>query len=1024
MDAAITAFNHMKRYRLKFSGGTILKSARLVCTYVALCCAGSLVAQTCELYPIALSAQTLKGVTPGTVLTDIYNGTQPGNFGWLSWTGEQNVPALIRSLKPPGNSAAYVNPDNPADRQLNVGDWVRGLSGIDNSKDVRRALDLLLTTDIIVPIWDQARGSGANTAYRICGFAQVRLLSYRLPSQNRITARFIGYVQCEPTNTPPVAYSLSVTSYVNTSVLVNLTGFDQEGSPLSYIVVDQPANGTLSGTPPNLSYNPAQDYTGTDSFTYKVNDGVSDSALATVNITILPLPRGLVVDAGPDQLIVLPASATLNGAVYSVSSPPETNWTAQWSVVSGPGTVTFSNPDSPVTTATFSDSGVYQLRLTASGYTTTASDDVVVIANAPPVVWAGPNQTNIVPGPVTLLGFAQDDGLPTNDVLSVAWTKLSGPGTVTFSDADETNTMAYFSVPGQYVLQLTANDGVASASSEVIVVINPGDPVPGPGFCEKPAIPVKGYTALGHPSNFMHDIIFVIDTSASTRRLTGFDLNGDGKEDTVFEAEVESCRRLVRMLTNCANIRMGVVKFARYNTSNAPVGSISTGPPIPAQTRIVQPVTNDFALIEAALNVVAAEGAKGGTHTAAGIDLAIQALTNAPPVGTDYLVTPTRHIVLLTDGIPTLPIESGWTQERGDRLATLQAAERAAAAGIRLHPVVIDPEEYAERRLTTMPTAQALTGVANELIRINVNNINRLPELLASLSFVGSQKVIVIDRNSGAVWTITVQPDGWFEALLPASIGTNTWEFRFPSGDLTSDQIVTRTVTFVVYPRGTVVDVAGLSASNPAVSELAYLERPTGGRLHDTGPELSLLAVLTNKAPAARLLPGVESFRTLSGTMTLEFIFKGAGYNSDVGYFLFDPANPPKTAAEVLASVTETNVFLNSGIVPNNNLNVTGLTNTIQVPAGVAVGLFMIPNGRLADAKAGRGNPPLFTLASLNPGQFDQAMTFYDPVGNQIICAFEDINIVSGASDQDFQDLVFTVKPIDPMPLLTECLDP
>jgi len=1017
----------MKRFGEKNSGGRFSGINRLFCIGLAFVWSGTVHAQTCELYPIALSAQTLNGVTPGTVLVDIYNGTQPGNFGWLSWTGDQSVPALEESLTPPGNSAAYVNPDNPTDHTVNVGDWVSGLSGVDNSKSVRRALDTLATRDIIVPIWDSARGSGANTAYRVCGFAQVRLLSYRLASQNRITARFLGYVQCDPTNLPPVAYSLSVTSYVNTPVQITLAGFDQEGSPLTYTIVDQPANGALTGTAPNLTYEPAENFTGSDSFTYKVNDGTSDSAPATVNITILPPPQGLVVDAGPDQLIVLPASATLNGTINTVSvpgMPPETNWTVQWSVVSGPGTVTFANPNSAVTTATFSESGIYELRLTGTGYLTSASDDVVIVANAAPVVSAGPNQTNTMPGPVTLLGFAVDDGLPTNDVLSVAWSKVSGPGVVAFSDADDTNTIAYFSAPGMYVLQLTANHGVASASSDVIVVITPPSTPPEPGACQQQGIPVKGYTMLGHPSNYMHDIVFVIDTSASTKRLTGFDLNGDGRVDSVFEAEVESCRRLVRMLTNCPYFRMGLVKFARYNTSNAPVGSISDGPPIPAQTRVVQPITNNTALIEAALDVVAAEGAKGGTHTAAGIDLAIEALTNAPPVNLGTNVTPTRHIVLLTDGIPTLPVESGWTQERGDRLATLEAAERAAAAGIRIHPVVIDPEEYAERKLTTMPAVQALTGVANELIRINVNNINRLPQLVAGLDFAGNQKVVVVDHTSGATWTINVRPDGWFEAVLPVTLGTNVWEFRFPSGDLISDQILTRTVTFVVYPRNAVVDVVGLSASNPPVSELTFLERPTGGPLYDAGPELSLLTVLTNKAPAARVLPGVEGFRTLSGTMTLEFIFKGAGYNSDVGYFLFDPANPPQTAAEVLASVTETNVFLNSGIVPNNNLNVSGLSNTIEVPAGVAVGLFMIPNGTLADAKAGRGNPPLFTLANLNPGQFDQALTFYDPVGNQIICAFEDISITTGKSDQDFQDLVFTVKPVDPMPQPLQCIEP
>jgi hypothetical protein len=84
----------------------------------------------------------------------------------------------------------------------------------------------------------------------------------------------------------------------------------------------------------------------------------------------------------------------------------------------------------------------------------------------------------------------------------------------------------------------------------------------------------------------------------------------------------------------------------------------------------------------------------------------------------------------------------------------------------------------------------------------------------------------------------------------------------------------------------------------------------------------------------------------------------------------------------------------------------------------------MIPTGTLADAQAGRGHSPLFTLASLNPGHFSQALTFYDPVGAQIIGAFEDVEIIGGQSDQDFQDLVFTVKSIDPMPQSTQCLGP
>src|SRR5215472_2940903 len=81
-------------------------------------------AQTCELYPIALSAQTLSNAAPGAILTDIYNGTQPGSFGWLSWGGSPSEPTLVTSLTPSGDSSTYVNPDNPTDHQISVGDWV------------------------------------------------------------------------------------------------------------------------------------------------------------------------------------------------------------------------------------------------------------------------------------------------------------------------------------------------------------------------------------------------------------------------------------------------------------------------------------------------------------------------------------------------------------------------------------------------------------------------------------------------------------------------------------------------------------------------------------------------------------------------------------------------------------------------------------------------------------------------------------------------------------------------------------
>lgn len=45
-------------------------------------------------------------------------------------------------------------------------------------------------------------------------------------------------------------------------------------------------HGTLSGTAPALTYTPDSAYTGSDSFTFKVNDGTGDSNTAAVTITV------------------------------------------------------------------------------------------------------------------------------------------------------------------------------------------------------------------------------------------------------------------------------------------------------------------------------------------------------------------------------------------------------------------------------------------------------------------------------------------------------------------------------------------------------------------------------------------------------------------------------------------------------------------------------------------------------------------------------------------------------------------
>ncbi|MBL8222336.1 MAG: VWA domain-containing protein, partial [Bryobacterales bacterium] len=91
--------------------------------------------------------------------------------------------------------------------------------------------------------------------------------------------------------------------------------------------------------------------------------------------------------------------------------------------------------------------------------------------NQAPVVNAGPDLTVQIQQGATLQGSVSDDGLPLNATLSMSWTKVSGPGTVTFSNASSPVTAATFSTTGTYVLQLSASDTSLSGTDTVTVTV-------------------------------------------------------------------------------------------------------------------------------------------------------------------------------------------------------------------------------------------------------------------------------------------------------------------------------------------------------------------------------------------------------------------------------------------------------------------------------------------------------------------------------------------------------------------------
>jgi hypothetical protein len=187
-----------------------------------------------------------------------------------------------------------------------------------------------------------------------------------------------------------------------------------------------------------------------------------------------------VVNAGANQSITLPGTATLSATVSDDGQPsPPGTVTVNWTRVSGTGAVTFSAPGASTTTATFSASGTYVLRLTASDGALSAADDVTVTvadaANLAPTVNAGADRSITLPSGTTLTATVSDDGKPAPPAaLTLSWTRVSGPGTVTFSAPNAATTNASFSVAGTYVLRVTASDSALSTTDDVTVIVNSG----------------------------------------------------------------------------------------------------------------------------------------------------------------------------------------------------------------------------------------------------------------------------------------------------------------------------------------------------------------------------------------------------------------------------------------------------------------------------------------------------------------------------------------------------------------------
>ena len=265
-------------------------------------------------------------------------------------------------------------------------------------------------------------------------------------------------------NDPPVAQDQSLSTLEDTALPITLVAMDVDGPSLGYVVA-APAHGTLSGTAPDLTYTPSPDSSGGDTFTFKATDGLADSNIATVTITVTavndaPVAQDQPVTTDEDTAVEITLAATdVDGdaLTYALATAP-TN-----------GTLTGTAPN-----VTYTPNPAYA---GADSFSFKASDGVaesnvatvtitVTAVNDPPVAEDQPSVITSEDTPVSITLTASD---PENDALTFAIVTAPAQGALSGAAPDLTYTPNP-NYSGTDSFTFVANDGQADSNVATVTI--------------------------------------------------------------------------------------------------------------------------------------------------------------------------------------------------------------------------------------------------------------------------------------------------------------------------------------------------------------------------------------------------------------------------------------------------------------------------------------------------------------------------------------------------------------------------
>jgi cysteine-rich repeat protein/VCBS repeat-containing protein len=361
-----------------------------------------------------------------------------------------------------------------------------------------------LTASIIVDV-DPANGAlafnndGTFTFTPAPDFAGLASFTYTI-NDGRVDSNIATVtVNIAPVNDPPVASPDSFATdedvqFSSPAAGLNIANNDSdpEGFPLTVSVVDDVSNGTLTFNGNEFTYLPNANYEGADSFTYLVSDGLLDSNIVTVSITVNPVNDAPIANF-TDPQSAEEGGVIVNGQVtFEDPDQGDTFTFADESAVAIDG-FTFNAVDGSwsfdPTHATYDelDAGDQEVltvtyRVTdAAGETDTSSFDIIVTGtnDAPVATFVDPQVATedgaIVAGNLTADDVDADDTLTFSLDAPIPGVTVNADGSWAFDPSDFAYQHLALGTPQAITVNYTVTDFAGATSGNAFVITVTGD---------------------------------------------------------------------------------------------------------------------------------------------------------------------------------------------------------------------------------------------------------------------------------------------------------------------------------------------------------------------------------------------------------------------------------------------------------------------------------------------------------------------------------------------------------------------